>query len=94
MSATTTAATLPTRAGWLPPVVTFNWTSLRFGGLVGFDGEDLDTPGVRLRGNLASVAGSEHLAGRAGKVREDLPGRWTARDIHGQLWVMLADEER
>ena len=93
-TATTTATTLPERAGLIPPVVTFNWTNLRFGELVGMDGEDLGMSGVRLRGNLASVAGSEHLAGKAGEVREDIPGRWTARDIHGTLWVMLSPVER
>ena len=92
---TTAAATiLPERAFHLPPVVTFNWTELRLGGLVGMDGEDLGVSGVRLRGNLASVAGSEHLAGKAGEVRDDLPGRWFARDIHGTLWVMLSPVER
>lgn len=100
MSATATTATapaidsLPERAGYIPPVVTFGWTELRFGELVGMDGEDLGLSGVRLRGNLASVSGTEHLAGKAGAVRDDLPGRWTARDIHGTLWVLLSPVER
>ena len=82
------------RSGFIPPVVTFNWTELRFGDLVGDDGEDLGISGVRLRGNLASVGGTEHLAGKAGTVRDDIPGRWFATDLHGQLWVMLSPVER
>jgi hypothetical protein len=88
------ADALPSRAGFIPPVVTFGWQELCYGKLVGFEGEPMAVAGVRLRGQLASVAGSEHIAGRAGEVADDLPGRWTARDIHGTLWVMLSPLER
>jgi hypothetical protein len=62
---------------------TFNWTNLRHLDLVGWDGEDLDLPGVKNEGNLVhiqvAVVGLQQV-----KEGEDAD----TIDIYGQRWVL------
>lgn len=71
---------------------TFNWTDLRIGDLVGFNGEDRNIDGVEHEGNLTRVSG-RFIAGPEGYVPL-YPGRWVATDIFGNRFVFFADHER
>ena len=86
------AATRPFEVS--PLAVTFEWHQIQRAHLNIFADPD---SGARIRSwaeRTVSVDSWQWIAGKEGEVRNDLPGRWTATDVHGNRWVMFADNER